>query len=72
MGFPLHGVSLDRERYSSRSPCPPVVATSVTSQPEGQERQPAVAYRALFPRRVRSAPAPPGANPCLLRPPIPS
>lgn len=72
MGFPLHGVPLDRERHSFRSPCPLAVAVGFYSPPEGGERRPAVAFRALFPRRVRSAPARQGASPHRPRPPIPS
>lgn len=72
MGFPLHGFPLNRERYSSRSPCPPAVAVSCNSPPEGGERWLAVAFRALFPRRVRSAPVPLGASSHPPRPSIPS
>lgn len=53
MGFALQGVPLVRERRSSRSPCPPDVAGQLS--PSRGRKNRAAAFRALFPRRVRSA-----------------
>jgi len=54
MGFTLHGVSFARDRYSSRSPCPLAVSPRVVARPEGRSSSRCVAFRAFFPRRIRS------------------
>jgi hypothetical protein len=72
MGFPLQGVSLDRDRCSSRSPYPPAVHSRVRPPPEGRKHRREAVFRVLIPRRVRSSPGHRKASLPTFRQPIPS
>lgn len=54
MGFTLQGFSLDRDRYSSRSPMPSCRYPARPLAPEGARVQRKAVFRAFIPRRVRA------------------
>lgn len=62
LGFTLQGVPLDRDRDSSRSPCPLGVSLRVSPPPEGRGCQRKAVFRALISRRVRSDTVATGAS----------